>query len=88
MAHWKLAVREGKYRLECEKCGKDSSVDFKNEESEEIPQCCNGIIEFMLEDGAFKAICEKCEAVYPLEADIEPPEHVACECCTGGDTVH
>jgi hypothetical protein len=89
MSHWKLQVREGKYKLECGVCGRDSGVDFKTDPSEvEIPKCCNGAIEFMLEDGKFKAICEKCEKDLELEADMEPPEHVGCECCTGGDTIH
>jgi len=89
MEHWKLAEKEGKYKLECEKCGRDSGVAFTTDPAkEEIPKCCNGIVEFMLEDRKFKAICDKCEKDLGLETDMEPPEHVACECCTEDKTIH
>lgn len=88
MKEWKLVVKDEKYKLECEGCGMDSGVDFTNDPSEEIPKCCNGLITFMLKDGEFKSICEKCEKEIPLKTDFEPPEHVACACCTDGETIH
>ena len=89
MGHWKLAVKEDEYKLECEGCGRDSGVRFTTKPAEtKIEKCCNGIIEFMLKDGKFEAICDKCEKDLGLETDMEPPEHVACHECTEGKTVH
>lgn len=89
MSHWKLEVRDKKYRLECADCGRDSGIDFKNDPfAEKIEKCCNGIIEFVLEDKTFKAICEKCEKDLGLIADVEVPDYVGCECCTGGQSIH
>jgi len=89
MGHWKLIVLEDKYRLVCEGCGRDSGVDFTTDPiKEEIPKCCNGIVEFMLKDGKFEAICDKCEKNLGLETNMEAPDHVPCECCTEGKTVH